>query len=150
MPQSLASLNIHLVFSTKNRVPMILDAVRDDLHGYMAGVLKGQGCAPVLIHSVDDHVHMLFDLSRTIAVSLVVQEVKRSSSVWMKEQGRPFASFGWQAGYGAFAVGRPEMAVVVRYIANQAEHHRTKTFQDEYREFLERHQIVYDERYVWD
>lgn len=150
MPQSLARLHIHLVFSTKNREPLISDPVRAALHRYMATVLQNLGCAPMLINSVEDHIHLLFDLSRTVAVSQAVEDVKKSSSKWIKTQGPEFAGFAWQAGYGAFAVSESNVETVRTYIAQQREHHRKKTFQEEYRQFLEKHRIAYDERYVWD
>ena len=150
MPQSLARLHIHLVFSTKNRERIITDDVRSPLHAYMATVLQNLGCAPVLINSVEDHAHLLFDLARTVSISQVVEEVKKSSSKWIKTQGQEFAGFAWQAGYGAFAVSESNVGTVRTYIANQREHHRTKTFQEEYRAFLERHNVTFDESYVWD
>ena len=150
MPQSLARLHIHLVFSTKNRETLIADLVRDSLHRYMASVLQNLGCAPVLINSVEDHAHLLFDLARTVSISQVVEEVKKSSSKWIKTQGLEFAGFAWQAGYGAFAVSESNVGTVRTYIANQREHHRTKTFQEEYRALLERHNVTFDESYVWD
>ena len=150
MPQSLARVVIHLVFSTKNREPLITDSVRDSLHAYMATVLQNLGCTPVLINSVEDHAHLLFDLSRTVSISQVVEDVKKASSKWIKTQGAAFAAFAWQSGYGAFAVSESNVETVHEYIANQREHHRKKSFQDEYRQFLERHRIAFDERYVWD
>lgn len=150
MPQSLARVLIHLVFSTKNRERLITDAVRDALHAYMAAVLQNLGCAPVLINSVEDHAHLLFDLSRTTSISQAVEGVKKASSKWIKTQGSEFAGFAWQAGYGAFAVSESHVQTVRAYITNQQEHHRKKSFQEEYRQFLERHCIAFDERYVWD
>ncbi len=150
MPQSLARLHIHLVFSTKNREPVITDPVRSSLHAYMATVLQNLGCAPVLINSVEDHAHLLFDLARTVAISQVVEDVKKSSSKWIKTQGAEFAAFAWQSGYGAFAVSESNVESVRQYIANQREHHQKKTFLDEYRAFLKRHNVAFDERYVWD
>ena len=150
MPQSLARLHIHLIFSTKHRERLITDPVRDALHAYMAGVLKNLGCAPVLINSVADHVHILFELARTVSVSQAVEEVKKASSKWIKTQGPEFASFAWQAGYGAFAVSHSNVPAVRDYIARQQEHHRRKSFQEEYRAFLEHHGVAYDEQYVWD
>ena len=150
MPQSLARLHIHLIFSTKNRENLISDAVRAPLHAYMATVLQNLGCHPVLINSVGDHVHLLFDLARTVAVSQAVEDVKKSSSKWIKTQGAGLGGFAWQSGYGAFAVSESNVEAVRKYIANQEEHHRRKTFQEEYREFLVRHQIPFDEKYVWD
>jgi putative transposase len=150
MPQSLARLPIHLVFSTKNRERLITDAIRDSLHAYMATVLENLGCHAHLINSVDDHVHILFELSRTVAVSQAVEEVKKASSKWIKTQGAEYAGFAWQAGYGAFAVSESNVPAVREYIAGQREHHRVKSFQEEYRAFLERHRVAFDERYVWD
>jgi len=150
MPQSLARLHIHLIFSTKNRSAILHDTVRVSLHAYMSGVLQNLSCPPVLINSTEDHVHILFELARTIAVSEAVEEVKKSSSKWLKSQGAEFTEFAWQAGYGAFAVSESNVPAVRDYIANQKEHHQNKSFQDEYRSFLKRHGVAYDERYVWD
>jgi putative transposase len=150
MPQSLARLHVHLIFSTKNRDPGLHDQVRKSLHAYMAIVLQKMECPPTLINSVEDHVHILFELARTVSVSQAVEEVKKSSSKWIKTQGEEFAAFAWQAGYGAFGVSESNVQPVRDYIANQQEHHRQKSFQEEYRTFLERHHVVYDERYVWD
>jgi REP element-mobilizing transposase RayT len=150
MSQSFAKIYVHLIFSTKNREPVLHDSVRDSLHRYQATVLQNLGCPPVLINSGADHVHILFELSRTVAVREVVEEVKTSSSKWIKTQGKEFAGFAWQAGYGAFGVSESNRLAVEKYIAGQKEHHRKKSFQEEYRAFLEKHRVVYDERYVWD
>lgn len=150
MPQSLARLPIHLIFSTKNRAPLITDAVREPLHAYMGTVLKGLECHPVLINSVEDHVHLLFDLGRTVSVSRVVEDVKKASSKWIKTQGEEFSGFAWQAGYGAFAVSESKVQAVREYVARQREHHAKQTFEEEYREFLQRHGVEFDEQYVWD
>lgn len=150
MPQSPARLHIHLIFSTKNRERLISDDVRDSFHAYMATVLQNMCCSPVLINSVEDHVHILFDLARTVTVSITVEDVKKASSKWIKTQGAPFACFAWQAGYGAFAVSESNVPAVRDYIAGQREHHRKKSFQHEYRAFLVRHGVNFDERYVWD
>lgn len=149
MAQSLACLHIHVVFSTKQRAPFIDDAIRKHLHAYLASVLQDLNCPAILINSVSDHVHILFDLSRTCAMSEVAEKLKTTSSKWMKRQGG-HAGFAWQGGYGAFAVSESMVDTVRRYIARQAEHHRKVTFQEEYRAFLERHRIAYDERYLWD
>lgn len=150
MPQSLARLHVHLIFSTKHRAPLLRDAVRDALHRYMAVVLQNLECPAKLINSVEDHVHILFALGRTVALSKVVEDIKKSSSKWIKTQGVEYADFAWQAGYGAFAVSESNIAAVREYIADQREHHRKKSFQEEYRAFLERHHVAFDERYVWD
>ena len=150
MAQSLACLHIHLIFSTKNRQALLSGDIRSDLHAYMATVLKNLGCPALLINSVEDHVHLLFDLGRTVAISTAVEEVKKTSSKWIKAKGTSFSRFAWQAGYGAFAVSESNVAEVRAYIANQEEHHRKRSFQEEYRSFLDRHGIDYDERYVWE
>jgi putative transposase len=150
MPQSLARLHIHLILSTKNREPILHDAVRNALHGYMATVLQNLGCPPVLINSVADHVHILFELGRTVAVSDAVEQVKKISSKWIKTQGPEFARFTWQAGYGAFAVSQSNVTAVRQYIAAQQQHHHKKSFQEEYRAFLQRHRVPFDENYLWD
>jgi putative transposase len=150
MPQSLARLHVHIIFSTKNRERFLAPSVRDSLHSYMATVLQNDGCHLVIINSVEDHVHILIDLARTVAVSQVVEEVKKSSSKWIKTQGPTYATFGWQTGYGAFAVSASNVADVRDYILNQEQHHLHKTFAEEYRAFLEKHEVAYDERYVWD
>ena len=116
----------------------------------MATVLQNIDCPPVLINSVADHVHILFELSRTMSVSNAVEEVKKTSSRWIKTQDDAFAGFAWQAGYGAFAVSESNVTAVREYVAAQQEHHRKKSFQDEYRAFLKRHNVVFDEKYVWD
>lgn len=146
----MARVHIHLIFSTKNRQPLLDDAVREALHRYMGVVLQNLGCSADLINSVEDHVHILFQLSRTVAISQAVEEVKTASSRWIKAQGERFGAFAWQAGYGVFAVSQSNVAAVRSYIAEQREHHRGASFQDEYRAFLEKHRVPFDERYVWD
>lgn len=124
--------------------------MRESLHRYQAGILANLGCEPVIINSVEDHVHALFELSRTATFATVVEEIKKSSSKWMKTQGPEFALFAWQAGYGAFAVSVSNIDQVCRYIEHQREHHRHLSFQDEFRELLRRHGVSFDERYVWE
>ncbi len=150
MSQSLARLPVHLVFSTKGRAHVLHEGIRSALHAYMATVLQNMACPAVLINSVSDHVHILFELARTVSVSQAVEEVKKSSSKWLKTQAPEFSGFAWQGGYGALAVSASNECAVRDYIANQQEHHRTKPFQEEYRAFLERHRVAFDERYMWD
>jgi putative transposase len=126
MPQSLAKVHVHLIFSTKGRERWITDKVRESLHSYMATVLKNVDCHVVLINSVEDHVHLLIDLGRKVSVSGAVQEVKTASSKWMKTQGT--SGFAWQAGYGAFAVSESNVDAVRDYIAKQQEHIGRKRF----------------------
>ena len=150
MPQSLARLHVHLIFSTKRRTGTLHDQVRKPLHAYMATVLHNLGCPPLTMNSVQDHIHILFQLSRTVPLSKAVEDVKKSSSKWIKGHGAEFTEFAWQAGYGAFAVSESNLQSVHEYIVRQQEHHQKLSFQDEYRSFLKRHNVTYDEKYVWD
>lgn len=150
MPQSLASVPLHLVFSTKHREPLIGNDVRDNLHRYMAVVLHNLGCQTHLINSVEDHIHILFDLSRTVTIADAVEEAQKSSSKWIKTQSTSLSNFAWQAGYGAFGVGESNVDSARAYIANQREHHKRVSFQDEYRAFMKRAGLDFDERYGWD
>jgi len=143
-------MHVHLVFSTKNRNPVLHDGVREDLHRYMASVLQSQHSPAMLINSVEDHAHVLFELGRTVALADVVEEVKKSSSKWIKTQGPEFEWFYWQNGYGAFAVSFTDIERVRTYIAYQREHHKKQPFPDEYRTLLDQHGVRYDERYLWD
>ena len=148
MPQSLARVLVHLVFSTKNRAPIIAPAIRPELHAYLGGILDAFGCSPLRVGGTVDHVHLLFALVRTRTIADVVEEAKTGSSKWMKQQGSP--DFWWQAGYDAFSVAQSQVSTVSRYIERQEEHHQVQSFQEEFRQLLGRHQLVYDERYVWD
>jgi putative transposase len=150
LPQSLSRVLVHLIFSTKNREPVLVPEIRTELQAYLAGVLREEQCPALQVGGVADHVHLLFGLSRTVTVAQVVEQVKTSSSKWIKPKGAAFTEFHWQAGYGAFSVSQSNAGAVARYIRNQEEHHRKVTFQEEYRRFLKRYQVGYDERYVWD
>jgi putative transposase len=148
MPQSLANILIHAIWSTKERRALLSDDVRVGLHGYMAGILKNLESPALIINSVADHVHILYQLSKNIAACKLVEEVKKSSSKWMKENGIP--EFGWQSGYGVFSVSQSNADAVREYIQGQAGHHQKKDFKDEFREFCRRYDVAMDERYVWD
>ena len=150
MPQSLAKILVHLVYSTKNRQPSIPKEHRDALYAYQAGILKEWDSPALLIGGVEDHVHSLFSLSRNFALKKIVEEVKKGSSKWMKSDGPKNANFSWQAGYGAFSVSQSSEENVRRYIENQEQHHKQTTYQAELRALLNRHGIDFDERYVWD
>ncbi|HYV24936.1 MAG TPA: IS200/IS605 family transposase [Pyrinomonadaceae bacterium] len=150
MPQSLSSILIHLIFSTKNREPFIATEVAAELHPYMATILRELKSPSLAIDGTTDHIHVLFSLSRTITVAELVEEVKTSTSKWLKTKGRPLKHFQWQRGYGAFSIGESNVPTLKRYIRNQQEHHRRVSFEDEYRKFLKAYRIDYDERYVWD
>jgi REP element-mobilizing transposase RayT len=150
MPQSLARNLIHLIFSTKNRFPYLSPSIRPELNAYLAGILRQWDSPAVAVGSVEDHVHALFLLSKNQALCKIVEEVKRGSSKWIKTKAPSLAGFYWQNGYGAFSVSQSNLLRVRRYIDNQEEHHRRISFQDEFLEFLKRHGVEYDERYVWD
>ena len=150
MPQSLSSILIHLIFSTKNREPFITTEIAVELHPYMATILRELKSPSLAIDGTADHIHVLFSLSRTITVADLVEEVKTSTSKWIKTKGRPLRNFQWQRGYGAFSIGESNVPKLKRYIRNQQEHHRRVSFEDEYRKFLRAYRIAYDEQYVWD
>jgi REP element-mobilizing transposase RayT len=150
MSQSLTLLCTHLIFSTKNRQSLIDDIIEPSLHTYLGGVCKEMDCMPVKVGGYTDHVHILCLLSKKIALMDLLEEVKKRSSKWIKTQGDAYHQFYWQSGYGAFSVNPTEMDVVIKYISNQHEHHQKISFQDEYRAFLKKYKVDYDERYVWD
>jgi REP element-mobilizing transposase RayT len=148
--QSFASVLLHLIYSTKNREPVLTAEIEPELYAYQATLFQEMGCPAVIINGAADHVHALFRLSRTVAISELVEEVKKRSSKWIKTKGTSFAGFQWQAGYGVFSLGESGLDAAREYIARQKEHHRRASFQDEFREFLAKYHVAYDERYVWD
>ena len=150
MGQSLVRNYLHIIFSTKHRKPLIQGPFREDLHQYIGGICRNLECNPVKVGGYTDHVHILCMLSKKIALMKLLEEMKAHSSKWAKTQGPSLADFYWQDGYGAFSVSPSRVEVVKAYIENQEEHHRRKTFQDEFRAYLKRYKVEYDERYVWD
>jgi REP element-mobilizing transposase RayT len=150
MPQSLVSLHAHVVFSTKNREPFITPDLAPRLYPYLGGVVRNTGSVLVAVGGMPDHVHLLVSLGRQACVADLVRDVKANSSRWVHETFPDRSAFAWQNGYGAFGVSASILEQVRGYIANQADHHRTVSFQDEFRDFLRRHGIEWDERYVWD
>jgi REP element-mobilizing transposase RayT len=150
VPQSFASLQYHVIFSTKNRDPAIDRALQPRLYEYVGGVLRGHRGVLLAAGGMPDHVHLLVGLHRETSVAEAVKLVKAHSSKWVHETFPDRQAFAWQAGYGAFTVSYSGVDQVKRYIAGQEEHHRTRTFQEEFIAFLRRHGINYDERYVWD
>jgi REP element-mobilizing transposase RayT len=150
MSQSLAKVHLHIMFSTKNREPMIHADVERELYAYMASISNDLKCHVQKINGTENHVHIACCLSRTITMAVLLEEVKRSSSKWIKTKGAAYKKFAWQNGYGAFSFGESQLQDVVRYINDQKEHHQKKTYKEEFREFLEKYKIDYDERYVWD
>lgn len=150
MPQSLSQLYAHLIFSTKDRFPFLEDDIRHRVHGYLAPTLRDMGSPFVVIGGVADHVHILFDMGRLHAAKDFVEKIKRESSKFIKTLRPNLDQFYWQRGYGIFSVSPTHHENVVAYIHAQAEHHRIKSFQEEYRGFLNRYGIEFDEQYVWD
>jgi putative transposase len=150
MAQSLARVLIHLVFSTKRRALLLPQTPFAGLHDYTGGIFKQQKCRLIEMNNVADHVHAVFELHRTEALSDVVMHVKKGTSRWLKEQGPEFAQFDWQEGYGAFSIGRSQLEQVVSYIRGQQRRHRRVSYEDEFRKLLKVYEIEFDERYVWD
>ena len=152
MPQSVARVALHLVYSTKNRVPLLKSGeIRQQLYAYIATILKEQVDSPaIIIGGVEDHIHILCSLSRKYPIMKLIEESKKESTKWLKKQDSTLSEFSWQNGYGAFGVSESHVPDVKRYIANQVEWHQKLSFQDEFRRLCERHGIDLDEKYAWD
>lgn len=150
MPQSLVQLYAHLVFSTKDRYPFLDVAICSKVHAYLAALVRDCDSSYVVFGGVADHVHILFESSKLQRPVDVVEKVKKESSKFVKTLGIRYGQFYWQRGYGLFSVSPTHREAVEEYIENQKEHHRTKSFQEEYRELLDRYGVSYDEKYVWD
>ncbi len=149
MGQSLVKNYIHIVFSTKLRKPFIDEKIENELFAYLGGVCNKLDCTVLKVGGYLNHVHILCMLSKNIKLSKLLQDLKSNSSKWIKTKGENYQNFFWQDGYGAFSVNPSEVEIVVNYIANQKEHHSKKNYQDEFRAFLEKYEVEYDERYVW-
>ena len=150
MPQSLAFVLVHIIFSTKDRTPILDATLLPRLHAYLATVARDKNCECFRAGGVADHVHLAVRLSRTITVAQLVESLKTGSSKWLKTQSPMLAHFEWQNGYGAFSVGPSDLEALRSYIDAQEEHHRKHTFQEEYRAFLKKYGVEFDERYIWD
>jgi putative transposase len=150
MPQSLSSILVHLVFSTKNRRPWILPEIEPELHAYMATVCREMDSPALTINGTEDHIHAFIRLGRKTALADLVEEVKKRSSKWIKTKGAAYSDFYWQAGYGAFSIGESGVDALKQYIANQKVHHRKTTFKEEFLMFLAKYGVEHDDRYVWD
>lgn len=148
MPSTHLSLHYHIVFSTKQRRRMIAEPWRDELHAYLGGIVNDLEGVPEAIGGTGDHVHLLLRLRATHELADVMREIKRGSSAWIHSKSR-LRVFAWQEGYGAFTVSPSQVAAVSRYIRNQEEHHRKKTFEEEYVELLRLSGVEFDERYLW-
>jgi REP element-mobilizing transposase RayT len=150
MPQSLSLVIVHIIFSTRDRNPVLDLRVQHDLHAYLATVARNADCECYCVGGFADHVHLAIRLSRTVPISKLVGELKTSSSKWLKTQSPKLAGFAWQNGYGSFSVGPSDLAALRRYIETQEEHHRKHTFQDELRALLKKYGVKYDEQYLWE
>lgn len=150
MGQSLVKNYVHIVFSTKHTKALIHPPYEEELHAYLGGICKKLECTPIKVGGYTDHIHILCMLSKKIALIKLLEELKSHSSRWMKTKDKSLNNFNWQEGYGAFSVNPVEVEIVINYIAKQKEHHRKKSFQDEYRAFLKKYKVDYDERFVWE
>jgi putative transposase len=150
MANTYTRLLYHMIFSTKHRDPLITAALRDDLYTYIGGIVRGQKGVLVEIGGMPDHLHLVTRIRPDISVAEIVRLVKANSSKWVNEQPAPGRRFAWQEGYGAFTVSPSQLPGVCSYVQTQEDHHRTKTFQEEYVEFLKRHEIEFDESRLWD
>jgi REP-associated tyrosine transposase len=150
MSQSLSAVILHIVFSTKNREPWLDLDVRPRIHAYLATICRDFGGEPVRVGGVADHVHVVTTLPRTASQAQMIEQIKKISSKWIKARDVRYRGFYWQRGYGAFSVSPSQLAAVLKYVDAQEQHHRTRTFQEEYRDLLRRHGVDFDERYVWD
>ncbi|MBC8351277.1 MAG: transposase [Planctomycetes bacterium] len=152
MPQSIARVALHIVYSTKHRRPWLKDRqLCEELYAYKATILRDNVDSPaIIINGVEDHIHALCLLSRKFPIMKVVEEAKTETSKWLKKQSQDTSDFAWQGGYGAFSVSESNVPQVKKYIQDQQEHHRRMTFQDEFRELCKRHGVELDERYAWE
>ena len=150
MPQSLSHVVIHVIFSTRERTPFVQPETRSKLHAYLAAVARNMGCECYRVGGVADHVHLAMRLPRTLTIADLIENLKTSSSKWLKPQSPGLASFSWQRGYACFSVGPRDLDSLCAYIDKQEEHHQTRTFQEELRTFLKKYGVEYNEGYVWD
>jgi REP element-mobilizing transposase RayT len=150
MSQSLVKNILHITFSTQHRRPLITNELKKDLIPYLSGIARDLKSPVYVVNLMADHVHLLLNLDKTVALSKLVQEIKQGSSRWINEQGKLQEHFHWQKGYGAFSVSKSGLDQVVKYINEQEKHHKKISFQDELRALLRRYEIEYDENYLWD
>ena len=150
MPQSLFKMLVHIVFSTKYRADLIAPEIENNLFGYMHGIVENNHAKLIVANGTSNHVHLLVSLPKKIDIPVLIGDIKRDSSSWIKKQNDSYSNFYWQKGYGAFSVGQSQLATVANYIERQKEHHAERSFEDEYRALLKKYEIEYDEKYVWD
>ncbi len=150
MSQSLAKVYLHVVFSTKNREPILIDEWREELFAVLGGAANNLGCQSLTVGGVVDHIHMLFQLGRSITIADAVGKIKSTSSLWINQSRGLTVPFHWQSGYAAFSVSQSNVDAVRDYIRRQPERHAWQSFQDELREWLRQYKIEWNEQYVWD
>ena len=150
MSQSLTKIYAHLIFSTKNRERWLDGQIRTRVHGYLATVIRDLDSPWVVVGGVEDHVHILFDIGKKTAPIRFVEQAKRESSKFVKTLGPTYGKFYWQRGYGMFSVSPKDRDEAESYVRHQEEHHRNRSFQDEYRMILNNYEVEFDETYVWD
>lgn len=150
MSQSLAKVYLHAIFSTKNRESLMADDWRDECFHVIGGAANALGCPPIIVGGMADHVHILFQLGRTIAMADAICKIKSISSAWVNQSQRTAEPFHWQNGYAAFSVSQSNVRAVWEYIRNQPEHHKKRCFRDQLKEWLRRYQVEWDETYLWD
>ena len=150
MPQSLFKILAHIVFSTKNRADLIAPEIENDLFGYIHGIIVNNGSKLIIANGTMNHIHLLISLPKKIDVPVLIGDIKRDSSSWIKKQDARFNDFYWQKGYGAFSIGQSQVPIVANYIKRQKEHHKQQDFKHEFRALLKKYEIDYDERYVWE
>ena len=150
MAQSLSEIYVHIIFSTKHRKPFLQHDVQNNLHAYLSGICKNLGCPALQTGGVADHVHLICRLGKEATLVLLLRELKRDSSKWIKENYAKLGAFQWQQGYGAFSVSPTQLSRVVEYVKNQDEHHREVSFQEEFRRICAKNGIELDERYAWE
>jgi len=141
---------VHYIWSTKGRAPMINPSIEERLWSYIAGIANERGLRTIKVGGVEDHVHVVVELAKQISISEVAQHLKGFSSRWINKEGLTDIPFSWQDGFGALSVNPAELDELIHYVENQREHHRVKSFKEEYLEFLSRHHVPYDPRYVLD
>jgi putative transposase len=150
MAQTLTSLLVHVIFSTRNRQCLITPDIEPELFAYMGGILKNNESRLIDAGGTADHVHLLISQSKNIALSTLMKDLKKDSSVWIETKNATFRNFHWQDGYGAFSINSSDVSGLKKCLANQKQHHRKRSFKEELIEFLEEYGIEYDERYLWD
>lgn len=148
MANTYTALNYHVVFSTKNREPWLTESIRERVWRYLGGIARENGMKALEIGGAADHIHILLSVPANMALSKAVQLIKGGSSHWSKDTFPNMAAFAWQDGYGAFTVSESQIDAIRDYIQRQAGDHRTQTFAEEYRTFLERHRIEFEERFL--